>query len=128
MTPKVCVASRVRISTVLEINLSADELVSSLLSLDKNEPVYILDSCGVGHLGSHLLIAGFRPIEIFEIGNKDADETLRILDEKLAQGYAAIFTLSYDFGIKLQPISVRGRRKDSAEPDLYLALFDSLIV
>ena len=118
---------RGRISVVFEINLSADELVSRLLRISENEPVFMLDSCGVGHLGSHLLIAGVRPKETHEIVNNDAVQTLHVLDEKLAQNLAAIFTLSYEFGIKLQP----GPTKQVAgtdEPDVFIALFDALLV
>ena len=112
---------------MLEINLSADELVSRLLRISKDEPIFILDSCGVGHLGSHLLIAGVRPKETLEIVNDDAERTLRDLDEKLEQNLAAIFTLSYDLGIKLQP----GHSTPAAvgdEPDIFLALFEALLV
>ncbi|HUR99034.1 MAG TPA: hypothetical protein VMZ26_13290, partial [Pyrinomonadaceae bacterium] len=121
-------APHVRISGVEEIKLSADELVSSLLSLGEHEPAYILDSCGVGHLGSHLLIAGLRPVDVFEIERDDPAAALDLLDEKLASGHAAVFTLSYDFGMALQLGSPRQRRLGLNEPDLHLALFDFLIV
>lgn len=125
-TSKSATGSRVRIDAVFEINLSADELVAKLLRLSESEPVYILDSCGVGHLGSHLLIAGLRPVEAVEVSNDDARETLRLLDEKLSCDLAAFFTLSYDFGVKLQQTS--NMVVETAEPDLFLALFDSLII
>ena len=118
----------VRISAVFEIKLSADELVAKLLRLSENEAVYILDSCGVGHLGSHLLIAGFRPVEIVEVTNEDPIETLHIFDAKSASNRAAIFTLSYEFGTKLQPISAKSKSTDLGEPDLFVALFENLIV
>ena len=111
----------------MEINLSADELVSSLLSVNKDEPVYILDSCGVGHLGSHLLIAGVRPVEMVEMAEKGAPETLELLDRKLSKNLAAVFTLSYDFGTTLQPVST-DPSFFGAEPDLFLALFDVLVI
>jgi para-aminobenzoate synthetase component 1 len=118
----------VRIIAVFEIKLSADQLVANLLRLSESEPIYFLDSCGVGHLGSHLLIAGVRPVEILELTNADPEDTLRILDEKLSHNYAAIFTLSYDFGTKLSPPSGKMRVPSLEEPDVCLALFDSLIV
>lgn len=117
-----------RINAVLEIELSADELVSALLRISESEPVYILDSCGVGHLGSHLMIAGLRPVDTLEVSNDDPEETLRRLEEKLSLELAAIFTLSYDFGIKLQPLATQTRRSDVVESDLYLAVFDSLVI
>jgi len=110
---------------VLEIELSADELVSALLNLSLSEPVYLLDSCGVGHLGSHLLIAGVRSVEVHEISNEDPEITLRFLDEKLSTNLAAIFTLSYDFGAKIEKISPK---RPSDEPDIFIALLDALIV
>ena len=119
---------RDRIIAVLELKLSADELVSALLRISETEPVCILDSCGVGHLGSHLLIAGFRPVEAIEVSNDDAASTLKLLDEKLSRNLAAVFTLSYDFGIKLQPVSMKVDSTTVVEPDVYLALFDFLLI
>lgn len=113
---------------MFEIKLSADQLVASLLRLSESEPVYFLDSCGVGHLGSHLLIAGVRPVETIELSNADPEDTLRILDEKFSQNLAAIFTLSYDFGTKLTPASCAARPAVLDEPDVSLALFDVLII
>ncbi len=113
---------------MFENKLSADDLVAKLLSISRNEPVYILDSCGVGHLGSHLLIAAMRPVEIIEASHSDPEETLRILDDKLSQNMAAVFTLSYDFGGKLQPVSVGTKDAGSTEADAFIALFDFLIV
>jgi para-aminobenzoate synthetase component 1 len=113
---------------VFEIKLSAGQLVANLLRLSESESVYFLDSCGVGHLGSHLLIAGVRPVDILELTNADPDETLRVFDDKLSQNYAAIFTLSYDFGTKLSPSSLKTPAPSLDEPDLCLALFDTLIV
>ena len=111
---------------MLEVDLSADNLVSALLELSKSETVCLLDSCGVGHLGSHLMIAGIEPREVHEIRTDNPAEVLAFLDEKLSGDLAAIFTLSYDFGPKLE--GIRSRLKASPEPDIYLSLFDALIV
>ncbi len=113
---------------MFENKLSADDLVAKLLCISRTEPVYILDSCGVGHLGSHLLIAALRPVEIVEASHADPEETLRILDDKLSQNMAAIFTLSYDFGVKLQPISVGTKDANRTEADAFIALFNFLII
>ena len=121
---------RVRIFLVREISLSADQLVSALLNLPEEKNLCLLDSCGVSHLGSHLLIAGIDPIEILEISESDAEKTLKILDEKLSrENLAAFLTISYDFGLKLNRIAPR-RKEFSAfdEPDVFMALFDCLIV
>ena len=108
-----------------EIELSADALVTALLRLSERETVSLLDSCGVGHLGSHLLIAGINPTEVHEITNEDPSETLRFLDEKLSGELAAIFTISYDFGLKLEKIE---SKRERLEPDVFLAMFGALIV
>ncbi len=129
-----------------EINITGDELVSALLNLASRETVGILDSCGVGHLGSHLLIAGIKPVEVLEISNDDPNATLSILDEKLSGEFAAVFTISYDFGLKLLGIDCKSPRvskgvtpdiannalvytlASACEPDIFLARFDALII
>ena len=110
------------------LELSADELISALMSLSASERVCILDSCGIGHLGSHLLIAGLEPVEVIEISNKDTDQTLQILDQKLTGDLAAIFTLSYDLGRKMLNIGNRESVTESLEPDAYVACFDVLVI
>ncbi|HLM02159.1 MAG TPA: anthranilate synthase component I family protein [Pyrinomonadaceae bacterium] len=113
-----------------EIFFSADRLVAALLNLPKEKNVCLLDSCGAGHLDSHLLIAGFNPVEIMEITGTDADKTLEILNRKLsAENLFAIFTLAYDFGLKLENIQPRPKEfSNFDEPDIFLALFDCLII
>jgi para-aminobenzoate synthetase component 1 len=114
---------------VREINLSAGDLIKSLLEISKTETVCLLDSCGVSHVGSHQLIAGIQPSEILEINNKNAENTLRFLDEKLSENFAAMFTISYDFGLKLEKIKPRQKEFETfKEPDVFLALFDNLII
>lgn len=112
------------------LQISADKLISALLALSKRETVCLLDSCGAEHLNSHLLIAGVRSIEVSEITNDDAQRTLEILNEKLARPRVAhIFTVAYDFGLKLESIKPRLKEFDSfSEPDVFLAAFDCLIV
>ena len=113
-----------------EIEFSADQLISCLLSLSEREPVCLLDSCGVSNLGSHLLIAGIKPLEVYEITTDDAEKTLAFFDEKTSgENLACIFTIAYDFGLKLEKI--KPRVKDFTvftEPDAFLAAFDCLII
>lgn len=111
-----------------EIQLSDGELVSKLLTISERETVCILDSSGVNHLGSHLLIAGVRPVEVLQISHDNPGEALRTLESKLTRDLAAVMTLSYDLGSKLQ--LQRRRRSDDpvSEPDVFLATFESLIV
>ena len=113
-----------------EIEFSADRLVSALLNLSKRERVCLLDSSGASNLGSHLLIAGVRPLESLEITSGDAVKTLEIFDEKISNpNVACIFTISYDFGLKLQNINSRSKEHECfAEPDIFLAAFDALII
>ncbi|MBK8466996.1 MAG: aminodeoxychorismate synthase component I [Chloracidobacterium sp.] len=120
-------ASRDKIAVMQQIDISADELVSALLNIAASETVCILDSCGVNHLGSHLLIAGIEPVSLHKIANEEFEKTLTILDEALdSKHLASIFTISYDLGKKLLGISPE--ISVNKEPDVFLAQFDSLIV
>lgn len=111
-----------------ELIHSADVLIAALLEMAATENVCILDSCGVGSPGSNLLVAGIDPIEAVEINDEDANAVLRFLDEKLAENTACVFTLSYDLGAK--SLGIRDSRSDdeNAEPDLFIATFDSLVI
>lgn len=114
---------------VHKIDISADNLISSLLHLSETETVCILDSCGVGHLGSHLMIAGIDPVETLEISNDDTEQTLAVIDEKIGGDFACLFTLAYDFGMKLLGIQPRVKEFSTpTEPDLFLARFDALVI
>ena len=115
---------------VREIHLQADELVNSLLNLSEQTNVCLLDSCGVSYLDSYLMIAGINPVKTMEISGKSVEETLDIFENEISQqNYAAVFTISYDFGLKIEKIEPRPKKdKTFAEPDIFLALFDTLIV
>ncbi len=107
-----------------QIDLTANELSSALLGLAETESVCILDSCGVGHLGSHLMIAGIRPVEAIELRG-EPKEVLNKLHGQLTNKEAAIFTIAYDLGPRLDGIATRA---DSAEPDVFVARFEALVV
>lgn len=109
-----------------EVHISADELVTALLSLSEGETVCILDSCGVGHLGSHLLIAGIDPVGVQEISDNDPKVVLSKLDEIASEDRASIFSLSYDLGRKI--LRIETRNGSSTEPDAFVASFENLIV
>jgi para-aminobenzoate synthetase component I len=110
-----------------ELNLSADELVEKLLGLPNEFNLCLLDSCGVSHLNSHLLIAGINPVKRLEITKNEAEKSLEILDKKLSRTHlSAILTISYDFGLKLNRI--KSRHQNKSEPDIFLSLFDTLII
>lgn len=107
------------------IDLTADELVSALMSLSSTDQVCILDSCGVSHLGSHLLIAGIDPLECTEISHTDPERTLRDLGQRLSGPTASIFSLSYNFGAKLLGIK---KEIETSEPDVFIARFAVLAI
>ena len=113
-----------------EIKFTADKLVKALLNLSERKQVCLLDSCNVSHQKSHLLIAGVNPLEVLEIINDDAEKTLKIFNKKLLQtDLAFIFTISYDFGLKLENIRLREKEFASfSEPNVYLAAFDCLVI
>jgi para-aminobenzoate synthetase component 1 len=114
---------------LLKNQISADLLVEKLLGLSQNQPICLLDSCGVSHLKSHFLICGVNPIETFEISHRNPEKTLRFLDEKLeTDDTFALFTISYDFGLKLEKIKPRKKEFSHIEPDVFLAIFDCLII
>ena len=110
------------------IDMTADELVSALLGLAETEQLSLLDSCGVDHLGSHLLIAGIDPVETIEINGSNAGDALSLFQNKLTQGYAAIFTLSYDLGREILGVgSIDQTLMGPSEPAIFVSLFDTLI-
>lgn len=106
---------------MLELDISAEDLIDRLLSLSGN--VSILDSCGVGHLNSHLLLAGVSPSEIF-IAN-DVETAIHGLDRIVGGTKAAIFSLSYDLGNLLQGLRTD---RDEIEPLVYAVILDAIAV
>jgi para-aminobenzoate synthetase component I len=113
---------------VLKLTLNADEIVARLLSIGEGRGVCILDSCGVGSLGSHLLIAGIDPVRSTQYFNDDPGKVLRLIDASLNGDDGVIFTLSYDLGPKLLGLSPKGRSQGQFdEPDIFLTQFSSLI-
>ncbi len=113
-----------------EIKISSDSLVLSLLSLSNFAKVCILDACNDSYLNSHLLIAGINPVETLQISGDDSEKTLESFNKKITQpNLAGIFTIAYDFGLKLEKMVVRKKEFSTfPEPDIFLALFDCLII
>ncbi len=112
-----------------EIPFGPDEIISAALSAAADENVCLLDSCGIRNLGSHLLIAGFDPVETIEFRGA-AESTINEIEAKLDQtGLAGIFTLSYELGAEFDANRhMRAARRDNGEPFAFLALFKSLVV
>lgn len=124
-------AGMLKFQQMPRIDFTADHLSHALLGLAESEGVCILDSCGVGHLGSHLMIAGLRPVETIQISSA---ESLSILESKFNDHHAVIFTLSYDLpggnatvGRRPDriPKSQVVRPKEDNESDLGLGTWDS---
>lgn len=108
-----------------EIEIGADELVTTLLRPGGASGVCILDSCGVGRKGSNLLIAGIGPIETIVLPASNASANLARFEQLISQeNLAAVFTLSYDLGLDLNKIT---DRTEASEPGIYVALFDHLL-
>ncbi|MCB1025110.1 MAG: aminodeoxychorismate synthase component I [Acidobacteria bacterium] len=111
------------------IEITSPDLVDKLLGLSITDKVCILDSCDVGHQGSHLLIAGIDPVETIEISGRSVDESFEIFDETLSRtNLAAVFSLAYDFGLKIENIARRSKEYRVTEPDIFISLFDCLII
>ncbi len=111
--------------SVQYIDLTADELVAALLDLSEVRLVCLLDSSGVSHLGSHLLIAGVDAVKTLELRSPDPHSILETFDALLSKELAAIFTISYELGRKLQGFEPSD---DEIEPDVFMSLFDVLII
>ncbi len=113
-----------------KVEISANELVEKLLSLAEKFQVSILDSCGVSYLDSRFLIAGIEPVETFHLADDNPLKTLDFLDRKFSEkDFFYIFTISYDFGLKLEKIKPRKKEFSTfSEPDVFLAVYDALII
>lgn len=109
------------------ISISADVIVNNLLSVSREIGLCLLDSCGSDHPGSHIMIAAGYPVETFERGESHLAKTLAELDRILTGDKPAIFSLSYDFGRRLHG-QTTGNRRDAIEPDLFISVFDVLLV
>jgi aminodeoxychorismate synthase component I len=107
------------------IDLTADELVAALLDLSEAMPVCLLDSSGVSHVGSHLLVAGIDAVKTVELSSPYAHSILDTFDALLSEELAAIFTISYELGRKIQGFEPSAA---DSEPDVFISLFDVLII
>ncbi|MGD9627858.1 MAG: anthranilate synthase component I family protein [Pyrinomonadaceae bacterium] len=110
---------------MLQLDLSADDLVRGLLGRAAEDDVCILDSCGVGTLGSHLIFAGLHPVETLEFDGPP-NEALKELESRVGGDKAVIFTLSYELGNHLQ--NVPSRHAGSAEPLVFMSVFDTIAI
>ena len=111
-----------------KINVSPDIFIPNLLAASREIGLCLLDRCGTQHAGSNLLIAGLLPIETLEITYAEPNNTLVLLDEILTGEMVAIFSLSYDFGRRLNGVGAINDLEVSTEPNLFIATFDALLV
>ena len=111
------------------LDISADELVRRLLSLDASAKLSLLDSCGRSLGGSKFLIAGIYPAKSLEFYCQtpaDARAALQFFEEQFEfyksrrnlaapfGGGVCIATLTYEFGLLLEELPPR--RKEFASP------------
>ncbi|GIU82832.1 MAG: aminodeoxychorismate synthase component I [Acidobacteria bacterium] len=106
-------------------NASADEIVQAVLNSSAG---CLIDGCSTEQ--HSFLVAGINPIETIQINEVNAEVSLQKFDEKLSNNqFAAFFTISYDFGLKLEKIPARPKEFQTFdEPDIFLAFFDASII
>ncbi len=140
---------------VCEIPLSADDVLRALLSLSPRRRLSLLDSCGAREPSGRFLIAGFDPFEIIEARGAEMrraspvendkrvtkGDALDALDAMLAEYHlpyplpehlpaagACIATFSYEFAHRLERLHLKSAPRLSAEPDVVLAFYDTLVI
>lgn len=113
---------------MISIDVSPNIFVPNLLSASRDIGLCLLDSCGTEHADSDLLIAGLFPLRRFELTGGQTREKLAFVDSMLTGEYVAVFSLSYDFGRKLFEIGSSKKKCPDDEPDIFVSLFDALLV
>ncbi len=145
---------QLRKAEVLELDLTADELVAALLALAPERRACLLDSCGARGDDARFLIAGFDPVEMVEAYGEElhvrargeasprgeSGSVLSLLDARLkkyrvaraapsdlpARG-ACVAAFAYDLAHQFERLSSRTRAQVAA-PDAVLYFFDTLVV
>lgn len=112
----------------LEVSLDPETIFERLTPGGSTEGLAVLDSCAIPHLGSHLMIAGIEPVDTVRLGYGDPEAVLNAMEACFNRGLAAIFTISYDLGLCLEPRLAGRLRSDLAEPAGYISLYDCLLV
>lgn len=112
-----------------EFDLTADEIISTLMSLPNEVPLCLLDS-SASRSGERRLIAGIGPREFLGTWSRDPENTLDELDECLAiKDRVFFFAIAYDLGLKLQNIESRHNRNRFPDAkDITLYSFDAIAI
>lgn len=109
-----------------ELDISPDRLAAGLLSGSRAKGVAVLDSCAIGDRTPRRLIGGIDPVQVHRLGPGDPMRTLERFEKLLRDdSLATIFTLAYEFGAALNGVD---SQRDDAEPDIYAAQYDRLLV
>lgn len=111
-----------------ETELSSSDVVLRLIEISKDTQICLLDSCGAGGANTGLMVAGIGSSSTSLISGSDPSKTLAILDERVTKAPASVFTISYDFGLKLNNIVSRHKRGEPAEPDIFIASFGCFLI
>jgi para-aminobenzoate synthetase component 1 len=136
----------------LQLDLSADELVRRLLSIEPTLRLALLDSCGVSPGGGRYLVAGVRPDEVIwsDHGETygrlretpelriDEPDILKKLDSRLQYwsqvnpgvpwAGGCIATFSYEFGRRFELREAGNRLAGAYENDVELAFYLALVI
>lgn len=107
------------------LDIPANELVARLLAIAEDQKLALLDSCGVGQVGSHLLIAGISPVDTIELKEKDATHVLADFERIISKDLATIFTLSYEFA---EALAFNKDIECGPEPNIFISSFDVLLI
>ena len=128
---------------MLEIRLTADELVCRLLTLPPSFKLALLDGCSAKPGAYNRLIAGINPSESFEFycrNQAEAFGALEFLNKKLEQyrasggdmftnGGACIATFSYEFGMLFEDLHPRRKEfRVFEQPSATLNFYETLAV
>lgn len=100
-------------------------IVARILEAGRDDNVCLFDGCGTSR-DADLLIAGVGPATVLEIAGDEPVATLERIEATAARHPFVFFTMSYDLGLRLNAIATRFDR--SAEPDLFLAAYDAVVL
>lgn len=129
---------------MLQLDLTADQLVAALLAVEKPAKLALLDSCGRTLGDSRYLIAAIYPTESFEFNcetRREAFDALQFLDKKLELyrvnqndlqlfgGGICVATLAYEFGALFENLKPRAKEFDNfKQPAATFDFYETFVV